>query len=993
MDIAALGYQVDSSALDTATPKLEKMTAAALNADAAADKLAKNSTAVNTGVAKTGVAAAGATTQMNKYGGASANVFAQLNDIAVMMSAGQNPMQLAMQQGMQLNQVWAQLGGNIKSIGGVIGSALMSMLNPINLVTIGVIAFGSAAVNWFMASGDEAKKTKTAMEGLTDAVDSYIATSQSATVPTKALREEFGSMAFAARDALSALADVERKAAIDALNVSLMGLKTSLTAVTIIGSQNGKALSGLGLADDFGLAADQAQRLEGALLALDNAATLPEMSAAAIEVRDALDASRDTAGNLSGPLEAAYTEINKIVVEASKMQGEIENASFSIWDFVAGANSAANALAGAAGWAQTLAANAANAAAQIWSVMSAMAEQRVRAESYIENSTTIGAYQEYARGRNIGEEIKANTVLIEHQAKELEKAGKKGGGAGKKISDAQKKAEKALKDSAKAAEKLQEELDAPMIGAIDGVSNAWGDFVVGGFKDFKGFVDSVKDSFKSMISEMIAYSLKNKLMLAMGFSTTASAAGVAQASTSGGGGILSLLTGGGATGAAGGGGILGGLGGLLGGISGGASSVLSGLMSGGLGGVGSAVSTALGGISGGGLAGLGTAIGALGAVAAGIGAIASFFKTKKTILDSGFKLTTKGMKSLVDTFSTVEKKKFWGLSKSVSTGFERASKAISDPITNAVMRIQKSVLKNAAAIGVSEKVFAKFRKTIWFSTKDLSKDEISQMLQQRLTGLGNSFAKLVPGLMSMKRGGEGLMDTLARVALQFKVVNKTWRVLGFDLYDVSVKGAKAADAIVKIFGNVQNFIQSTAFYFDNFYTDQEKIAELQRRIGRGMRGAGVGGAIPTTIEQYRAMVDRLEAQGRDKAAAKLIKLAPLFIELQNALGGVTDEVNALKDALNPNDFATLFDYQMAGARLMSGAFAPNGPSIYSAPPSNVAASTSPAVTQSSGQSSAPSANGSENNDALLVQILQQIRSLRNINFKWDTEGMPDVREA
>jgi len=93
-----------------------------------------------------------------------ANVFANLNDIGVMLAAGQNPFQLALQQGTQLNQVWANMGAQGKSLGGVVGvlgSALGSMLNPMSLLTLGVIAGGAALVQWAMSAGSAGDKTKT----------------------------------------------------------------------------------------------------------------------------------------------------------------------------------------------------------------------------------------------------------------------------------------------------------------------------------------------------------------------------------------------------------------------------------------------------------------------------------------------------------------------------------------------------------------------------------------------------------------------------------------------------------------------------------------------------------------------------------------------------------------------------------------------------------------------------------------------------------------
>lgn len=84
--------------------------------------------------------------------GSVGNLVAQFNDISMMIAAGQNPLQLAIQQGSQISQVIGPMGasGAVKAL----GSAFLGMLNPVNLVTFAVIAGGAALVQWAM-SGEE----------------------------------------------------------------------------------------------------------------------------------------------------------------------------------------------------------------------------------------------------------------------------------------------------------------------------------------------------------------------------------------------------------------------------------------------------------------------------------------------------------------------------------------------------------------------------------------------------------------------------------------------------------------------------------------------------------------------------------------------------------------------------------------------------------------------------------------------------------------------
>lgn len=101
-----------------------------------------------------------ATSQTKKLSGAmaggaaqTANLTAQLNDIGVMLAAGQSPLQLAVQQGTQINQVFAQMGGGKAALKGI-ASAAISMINPLSLATIGIIAGSAALLQWATDAGE-----------------------------------------------------------------------------------------------------------------------------------------------------------------------------------------------------------------------------------------------------------------------------------------------------------------------------------------------------------------------------------------------------------------------------------------------------------------------------------------------------------------------------------------------------------------------------------------------------------------------------------------------------------------------------------------------------------------------------------------------------------------------------------------------------------------------------------------------------------------------
>ena len=324
-------------------------------------------------------------------------------------------------------------------------------------------------------------------------------------------------------------------------------------------------------------------------------------------------------------------------------------------------------------------------------------------------------------------------------------------------------------DAADSAKRKVSEVVQRITSLIDNLTKSFGDFVVGGFRDFKGMLSSMLDSFKSTISEMIATASKNKILVSLGISSDGSAAG----------GIGKL------------GGVLGkilpGVSALAGGVGAGFGSVLSGFATSGLAGAGSAISAALSGATAG-MAGLGGAIGALaGPVGLAVVAI-SAFKKKTEIMDLGLQVTVAGMDTLVQQFKTVKTSRFFGLSKKISTELENATAAVANPIQELVATMQGGIADAATSLGVGASVFDDFAASIKLSTKGLSDDEIAQRLSAEINKLGDNFAAMIPGLQDFAASGEGAQATLTRLTTSLDAVNNMSAYLGNALRDMSVMG-------------------------------------------------------------------------------------------------------------------------------------------------------------------------------------------------------------
>lgn len=302
---------------------------------------------------------------------------------------------------------------------------------------------------------------------------------------------------------------------------------------------------------------------------------------------------------------------------------------------------------------------------------------------------------------------------------------------------ASKDAERAAEQLRREQEKLRKELEAPMVNAIDGVANAWGDFVARGFKDFKGFVNSVLGSFQNMIAQMIAMAARNKIMLSLGLGGSV-AGGAASAATSGAlGGVTGAI--GGAFGTAATGlytGAVGAFNGLAagGGLAGMATNI-GGLVS--------------GGVAAGGVGGIATAIGAVAGPLLAVAAVFSFFKKKTKELDSGIRGNVEGYDSLIESFQKIQTSRFFGLSKKTSTN--ATAMADDNPISQAITSVQMSVLQTAEYLGIATDALNDFSYDFNVSLKGLSEEAKAQKIAEEVQKLGDAFAALLPNIQSLEQ--------------------------------------------------------------------------------------------------------------------------------------------------------------------------------------------------------------------------------------------------
>lgn len=107
---------------------------------------------------------------MNSLQAQTGNIAAQFQDIGVQLAGGQSPFLIALQQGSQLGAVLGSAGGGLRGTVSALGAAFASMASPVNIATIGLIALGGAAVQYFTSTEEEIVKTDVLLRQHGDAI-------------------------------------------------------------------------------------------------------------------------------------------------------------------------------------------------------------------------------------------------------------------------------------------------------------------------------------------------------------------------------------------------------------------------------------------------------------------------------------------------------------------------------------------------------------------------------------------------------------------------------------------------------------------------------------------------------------------------------------------------------------------------------------------------------------------------------------------------------
>jgi len=274
--------------------------------------------------------------------------------------------------------------------------------------------------------------------------------------------------------------------------------------------------------------------------------------------------------------------------------------------------------------------------------------------------------------------------------------------------------------------------------------------------------------------------------------------------------------------------------------------------------------------------------------------------TTRELQDLGINIVSSTIAEIVsggikgNTYQVVQqvKKKsgFFGIGGGTRTSYETTTGSIDQDIRNSIVDVvaslRQGLIDGADVIGLdgAQAILDSFQVNIGkISLSGLTGQQIEEQLNAIFSKVGDQMAgTLLPSLTAMQKIGEGLFETFVRVVREYQVVDVALRSIGKEFGAVGLASIEARSALVGLFESLDQFVEQTSFFRDNFLTEAEQLAPITRAVSDELQRLGLSSV--STIEQFKAVVlglDLTTEAGRETYAA-MLQLAPAFKKVADA---------------------------------------------------------------------------------------------------------------
>jgi TP901 family phage tail tape measure protein len=289
----------------------------------------------------------------------------------------------------------------------------------------------------------------------------------------------------------------------------------------------------------------------------------------------------------------------------------------------------------------------------------------------------------------------------------------------------------------------------------------------------------------------------------------------------------------------------------------------------------------------------------------------TIFGGSTEVVDTGF--TLGNAKTLGQTlssgvnasqYSEVKTDGGWFSSDDYDTALSSLGASANDQFTKVIQNMA-NVLESAADVfGVSGDAFTQHLQQFVIdigevSLKGLSGDDLTAAINAVFSKLGDDMAMFAfSELQTYQAVGEGMLETISRVANDLLQVQQVFEVLGKTLPS-AIASIATSEKLIASFGSVENLTSGVSTYMSSILTDDENLALVKKSVESAMSALGLAGV--TTKEQFKSIVEGLDLTNDADIALfnSLMNVAEGFGQVADAADEATQAtVDALQETID-----------------------------------------------------------------------------------------------
>lgn len=275
--------------------------------------------------------------------------------------------------------------------------------------------------------------------------------------------------------------------------------------------------------------------------------------------------------------------------------------------------------------------------------------------------------------------------------------------------------------------------------------------------------------------------------------------------------------------------------------------------------------------------------------------LTGWFGARNEVTDQGLRIRGGSIQDLlnnmnVSAYNEMQGRSWWGGRTRTSTAYQGVDEDVANQFELIMRSIVDTVREAAIALGISaedvEAALETYRQEeIRISLMDLDAEEQQAELQAVFSQIFDGIAgHVVPFIDQFQQVGEGLGETLVRVATSVQVVQESMRYLGLAIDETDPERvAQISVALVEAAGGIEEFITGMQAFANAFAPEEFQFEANASALRDAFEQAGL--AVPATREAMWELMQSLDAtteQGREQIAT-LIRLGATANEYYNAL--------------------------------------------------------------------------------------------------------------